>query len=264
MALDRQADTSPVLLEMIRILSDEKVNPVDKAIAYAEGKRPALLAQVRGRHQRDRLALEPLLKAASLEQSRGQSRAARARFQELLDLEPDWPQALESYAWLLHDLSFQSLEHGPLQTALADAEHCHRLATQLHDQDQSKTEGQRVLSAACEQLGSVLVVRVREGDAERTMKLYERSLDLREDLLKRNPDSAQAARDLSVSLEKLGDFLAARRSRVTPNGAEVLRAGPGPHRRPVQTQPRLHTGGPRRLDQPRRARRLPRPARPAG
>ena len=41
-ALERQADTSPILLEMIRILSEEKVNPVDKAIAYAESsKRPA-------------------------------------------------------------------------------------------------------------------------------------------------------------------------------------------------------------------------------
>ena len=111
-ALERQADTSPILLEMIRILSEEKVNPVDKAIAYAEGKRPILLAQVRARkqaeHERDRLALEPLLKAASLEQSRGRPEAARARFQELLDLEPDWPQALESYAYFLYDQSVQS------------------------------------------------------------------------------------------------------------------------------------------------------------
>ena len=36
------------------------------------------------------------------------------------------------------------------------------------------------------------------------MENYERGLDLREGLLKRSPDSAQAARDVSVSLNKLG------------------------------------------------------------
>jgi tetratricopeptide (TPR) repeat protein len=131
-ALERQADTSPILREMIRILSEEKVNPVDKAIAYAEGKRPALLTQVRARkqaeHERDQQALEPLLKAASLEESRGRPGPARARYQELLDLEPDWPQALESYAYFLFDQSDQSSRHGSRQTALADAEHCYRLA----------------------------------------------------------------------------------------------------------------------------------------
>ncbi len=213
-ALDRQADTSPILLEMIRILSEEKVNPVDKAIAYAEGKRPALLAQIRARkqaeHERDRLALEPLLKAASLEQSRGRPDAARARFQELLDLEPEWPQALETYAYFLFDQAIQSEYHGSLQIALADANHCYRLATQLHDQDQSKPEGQRVLHVACTKWGDVLMIRGQGGDAEWVLRLYERGLELSEGLLKCNPDSAEAARDVSVSLNKLGDFLARR------------------------------------------------------
>ena len=90
------------------------------------------------------------MKAASLEQSRGRPDAARARFQELLDLEPDWPQALKSYAYFLFDQSVQYEVHGTLRTALADAEHCYRLAIQLHTQDPSKPEAQRVLSVACE------------------------------------------------------------------------------------------------------------------
>jgi hypothetical protein len=110
----RQADTSPILREMTRILSDEKTNPVDKAIAYAEGQRPALLERIRTRNlaeqerklaeqERNRMELEPLLKAASLEQARGRAEVAQALFQELLDLEPDWPQLLESYSRFLQD-----------------------------------------------------------------------------------------------------------------------------------------------------------------
>ena len=39
-----------------------------------------------------------------------------------------------------------------------------------------------------------------------TLSHYERSLKAREDLLRDNPQSGQAARDVSVSLERLGRF----------------------------------------------------------
>ena len=48
----------------------------------------------------------------------------------------------------------------------------------------------------------------RPADAARGY--YERSLEVCERLLKANPESAQAARDVSVSLGRLGDFLASR------------------------------------------------------
>ena len=213
-ALERQADTSPVLREMIRILHEEKSNGVDKAIAYAEAQRPLLLARVRARKQaeqeRNRTDLEPLLKLAALEQTNARPAAARARFQEVLDLEPDWPQALERYAYFLYDQSVQSHDHGLLRGALADAESSLRVAERLHSRDESNPEGQRVVSVACTQLGDVLVTRGQRGDAERALKEHTRSLALAEALRKRNPDSAQAARDVSVSLNKLGDLLAQR------------------------------------------------------
>jgi tetratricopeptide (TPR) repeat protein len=213
-ALERQADTSPVLREMIRILNEEKTNPVDKAIAYAERLRPALLERVRARklaeQERNRAELEPLLKAASMEETRGHADAARARFLELLNLEPAWPQALESYAYFLHDQSVQATLHGSLHAALADAQRSFDVAARLYTQDSSRLESERVLSFACNQLGDVLVIRGEPGDADQALKHYTRSLELAEALLKRNPDSAQAARDVLISLERLGDFLARR------------------------------------------------------
>ena len=58
------------------------------------------------------------------------------------------------------------------------------------------------------------------GDAEKALGHYERSLEVRERLLRANPESGQAARDVSVSLNKLADFLA---SRGQPGDATGLR-----------------------------------------
>ena len=68
----------------------------------------------------------------------------------------------------------------------------------------------RVLSATQLQLADVLLLRGRPGDADQALKYYTRSLEILESLLKANPGSAQAARDVSISLGRLGDFLATR------------------------------------------------------
>ena len=57
-ALEKQAETSPVLREMIRILNEEKADPVDKAIAYAERQRPAPSSGCGRRTPRKRSGIE--------------------------------------------------------------------------------------------------------------------------------------------------------------------------------------------------------------
>ena len=59
-------------------------------------------------------------------------------------------------------------------------------------------------------LGDFLASRGLAGDAEQALGHYQRSLEVSERLLAANPESAQAARDVSVSLSKLADFLASR------------------------------------------------------
>jgi tetratricopeptide (TPR) repeat protein len=59
-------------------------------------------------------------------------------------------------------------------------------------------------------LGDLLSTRGQAGDVEQAVGHYQRSLDLSETLLTRNPDSAQAMRDVSISLIKLGDLLSTR------------------------------------------------------
>ena len=104
--LEQQSDSSPILREMTRILSEETIDPVDKALVYFDRQRVALRGSGASRKQaeqeRSRRDLVPLLKAAELEQTRGRPDAARARFAELLDLEPAWAQVMERFAYFLY------------------------------------------------------------------------------------------------------------------------------------------------------------------
>ena len=72
----------------------------------------------------------------------------------------------------------------------------------------------RELSVSLEELGDVHLARGRSGDAEQTLMLYkeqalllfEESFEIRQQIYESNPNSAQAARDLLVSLERLSDI----------------------------------------------------------
>ncbi len=69
-------------------------------------------------------------------------------------------------------------------------------------------DGKKDLALALERMGSFLAARGGEGDVDKVLEQYKRSMELREGLSKAAPDSADAAREFSVSLEKLGDLLA--------------------------------------------------------
>ncbi|MGV8988598.1 MAG: TIR domain-containing protein [Cypionkella sp.] len=68
----------------------------------------------------------------------------------------------------------------------------------------------RDVSVSQDVLGAFYQARGGFGDAERALDLYQASLATLEAILKANPGSAAAARDVSVSQVKLGDFYRAR------------------------------------------------------
>ena len=84
------------------------------------------------------------------------------------------------------------------------------IAESLLKANPDSAQAARNVSISLEKLGVFLATRGRPGDADQRMKHFTRDLEIAESLLKANPDSAQAARDVSVSLNKLGDLLAAR------------------------------------------------------
>ena len=87
-------------------------------------------------------------------------------------------------------------------------------ALALHDEllraNPAAARTARAMSLTLDDLAEAMVMRGQAGDATKALRYYERSLKVREDLLAANPHSAQAARDVSVSLNKLADFLASR------------------------------------------------------
>ncbi|HMO63891.1 MAG TPA: tetratricopeptide repeat protein, partial [Verrucomicrobiota bacterium] len=116
-------------------------------------------------------------------------------------LPPDgWPPATRG--WAAYFASVNRAHFRPLQASLADAE----LALACF-QASDLAEG---MACAHARLGDTLFERGLPGDAAAALGHYERSLEVRERLLKANPESAAAARDVSVSLNKLGDILARR------------------------------------------------------
>ena len=210
--LEGQSDATEQMQKMSRLLANEGV---DAALKYAEEQKPAILAAVAASIAADqakhRAQLQPLLQAAGLQRTKGQTAAARASYQDLLKLDPQWPEALEGYAWFLFHQSDQYATHtGDLAAALADAEACLAHAQRFHDLDPAQPRAQRVLSAAHNQMADVLTLRGAEGDADRIIRHCQQSLALAEALYQADPTAPEAARDVSVSLNKLGDFLSQR------------------------------------------------------
>ena len=82
-------------------------------------------------------------------------------------------------------------------------------------------EAARDLSVSLYKLGDFYAARGREGDADEGLRCYERALAESEKLLAANPESGQAARDLKVSLNRLGDYYMTRGG--GGDGAKALR-----------------------------------------
>ncbi len=99
---------------------------------------------------------------------------------------------------------------GDADRALKAYEDCHKTLERLHQANPNDAQAARDLSVSFERLGDFFLRRGLEGDADRALKAYEDSLQIAERLHQANPNDAQAARDLSVSLNKLGDFFLRR------------------------------------------------------
>ena len=84
------------------------------------------------------------------------------------------------------------------------------LREQLLGTNPESAQAARDVSVSLKHLGDFLTRRGKAGDAEQTLAHYQRSLEIRERLLGANPESARAAHNVAVGLNKLGDFLTRR------------------------------------------------------
>jgi tetratricopeptide (TPR) repeat protein len=101
-------------------------------------------------------------------------------------------------------------QRGDAELQLALLERNQRLMQQILDASPDSADAKRDVSVSLNKLGDFLAGRAKPGDEEQALRHYERSLEISEQLIAANPESGQAARDVSVSLSRLGDFLSRR------------------------------------------------------
>ena len=74
----------------------------------------------------------------------------------------------------------------------------------------NSAEAARDVAVSLNKLADLLARRGQPGDAEQAWGHYQRSLEVREQLRAANPNSAEAARDLMVSLERMAQMTSQR------------------------------------------------------
>ena len=130
--------------------------------------------------------------------------------EDLHQRNPDSPQAARALSISNNRLGSFHLKRGKVgdaEQALSYYEACHEMLEDLRRRNPDNVQAARDLSISQAKLGDFYLERGQPVNAERALGYYEASLGIREELYRRNPDSSEAARDLSVSQERLGDFL---------------------------------------------------------
>ncbi|TKB67294.1 MAG: DUF4062 domain-containing protein [Nitrospira sp.] len=214
--IEGKSQATSVFQEMTRILTEQGV---DEAIVYMGTQQAAIFNTVRTRaeaaREHNRADLQPLLQTAGLHGAKGQAKEARALYNDILALEPDWPDALHRYFWFLADQGDLARVRTTLVDARREYDEAHRLAQRLMDKDPSNTEWQRDLSVSHDRIGDVLVA---QGDLPAALTVFRASLGIAETLAKRDAGNSQWQRDLYVSYWRLAD-MAEKRNAVKEAGA---------------------------------------------
>ncbi len=99
---------------------------------------------------------------------------------------------------------------GDAQKALGHFQRCHEVLERLLLDNPQSAQAARDVSVSLNRLGDFLASRGQPGDAQKALGHFQRSLEVSERLLLDNPQSAEANRDVLVSLERLAKFEAGR------------------------------------------------------
>ena len=126
-----------------------------------------------------------------------------------------------NFGFLCMEVGTLELEAGQLATSEKFLFRAVQILRVLQADTPQSEEAAREFSIALNKLGNFLVMRGSTGDADLALRSMDESLKICRRLHKNNPDSAQAARDLSIALVNLGEFQMTRRS--TGDAEQALR-----------------------------------------
>ncbi len=185
---------SKVFVQMIQILAERGV---DAALAYVSSQLEGILTTVHGRPASEwasnRTDLQPLLKAAALYEAKGQPAEARKLYEDVLSVDPDWPEARHGLLWLLIDEGDAASVRDDLEAASRAYREAHRLARRLVASEPSNAKWQRDLSVSHTMVGDVAVA---QGKLEDAATAYQDALATARQLVARDPADARSQRDM--------------------------------------------------------------------
>jgi tetratricopeptide (TPR) repeat protein len=133
--------------------------------------------------------------------------------ERVLEGSPDSPDAMRDVSISLNKMGDYFLAragNGDIDQALADYNRGLELAVRAAAANPDSANATRDVAISQGKIGSALAVRAQPGDRTQALDYLARCLVTHEARLKASPESTQAARDVSVCLERMGDVLAAR------------------------------------------------------
>lgn len=110
----------------------------------------------------------------------------------------------------LGDFYVRRAEHGDSARALDAYEKCRDSLQRVYDENPEDASAARDLSAVLNNLGDSYLQRAQQGDADRALDVLQKSMEIDQRLHAQNPNDARAARDLSITYERLGDLYLVR------------------------------------------------------
>jgi tetratricopeptide (TPR) repeat protein len=209
--IEGRGKATSVFSEMTRIVAEQGV---DEAIAYVAEQRPSIMKVVQARRKQNRADLQPLLQTAGLYEAKGKAAEARSLYTDILEVEPDWPEALHAAFWFHAGQGDIARVRTTLADARRDYEEAHRMAQRLTAGDPSNTEWQRDLSVSYNRLGDVAVA---QGQLEEAARSYGEALAIAKKLAAGDPSNTAWQRDVWVSYWRLAD-LAERQNKAEAKG----------------------------------------------
>jgi tetratricopeptide (TPR) repeat protein len=201
--IEGSGTTTDVFKELTRILTEQGV---DEALAYMKSQRLSILQTVRTRanvaRERNQADLRPLLQVAALHEAKAEIVDARGLYRDILNAEPDWPEALHRAFWFHIRQGDWSVTYGNLQSATRDYEEADELARRLTAGDRNNMEWQRALAVSLSKRGDVAMA---QGYLTQAARAYTDTLAITKTLATGDPGNTLWQHDLSISYERVAD-----------------------------------------------------------
>lgn len=203
--IEGRADATDIFKEMSRILSSQGV---DETIAYVNSQKDGILKRLQKRaasqRERNRAELQPLLKEASLYESKGKPLEAGELYDQILSMEPQWPAALDS----VFGFDIRQGNIGIVKSMQTEArrwfDHARKTADSLMALDGGSPDSREKLSIAYRRLGDVAV---NQGKLDEAAQILGNALAMQRKLAAGDPGNTNWQGELSVTYYRLGDVL---------------------------------------------------------